>query len=80
MVVCDFSAPILRDPATGSLFQSAFQVRIMTAAAAVATTSGADADTANRVESVLSKLKGPLLDTANEVCSLSKNHQRKPVT
>ena len=47
---------------------------MMTAAAAVATTSGADADTANCVESVWSNLKGPLLDAATRVCGLTKNH------
>ena len=49
----------------------------MIAAAAVATASGADADTANCIESAWSKLKGPLLDTATEVCGLSKNHPQK---
>ena len=67
----------LRDPVTASQFQSAFKVKTMTAAAAVATTSGTDADTANRIESAWSKLKGPLLDTVTEVCGLSKNHQWK---
>ena len=52
----------------------------MTAAAAVATDSDADADTANCVESVWSKLKGPLLDAATKVCGLSNNHQWKPET
>ena len=68
----------LRDPTTAILFQSAFKVKTVTAAAAVAIASGADADTANHVESAWSKLKGPLLDTATEVCSISKNHQWKP--
>ena len=45
-------------------------------AAAVATASGAD--TANHVESAWSKLNGPLLDAATEVCGISKNHQWKP--
>ena len=45
----------------------------MTAAAAVATTAGADADTANRVESAWSKMKGPLMYAAIKVCGLSKN-------
>ena len=48
----------------------------MTAAAAVATTSSTD--TANHVESAWSKLKGPLLDAATEVCGIFKNHQWKP--
>ena len=51
-----------------------------TAAAAVATASGGDADTVNRIESAWSKLKGPLLDTATKVCGLSKNHQWKSET
>ena len=45
-------------------------------AAAVATTSGVDADTAYRIESAWSKLKGPLLDAATKVCGLS---QESPV-
>ena len=84
MVVCDFSAHIprvkkrkfspriwtwkLRDPTTATLFQSAFKLKTMTAAAAIAIAPGADADTANHVESDWSKLKGPLLDAATEVC------------
>ena len=70
----------LRDPTTAILSQSAFKVKTMTAAAAVVIASGADADTANHVESAWSKLKGPLLDAATEVCSISKNHQWKPET
>ena len=66
-----------RDPAIASQFQSAFKVKTMTAAAAVATAAGADADTAKCVESAWSKLKGPLLDAATEVCGLSKNYQWK---
>ena len=53
---------------------------MMTAAAAVATAFGADADTVNRIDSAWSKLKGPLLDAATEVCGLSKHHQWKPET
>ena len=52
----------------------------MTAAAAVATASGADADTAIRVESTWSNLKGALLDADTDVCGLSKNHLWKPET
>ena len=70
----------LRDPATASLFQSAFKVKMMTAEAAVATASGADSDPANQVESPWSRLKGPLLDVATEVCGLSKNRRWKPET
>ena len=65
---------------TASPFQSAFKVKTMTAAAAVATAYGADADTANRIESAWSKLKGPLLDAATEVCGPSKKHKWKPET
>ena len=65
---CKFSPRIrtwkLRDPATASQFQSAFKVKTMTAAAAVAIALGTDAHTANRVESAWSNLKGPLLDAA----------------
>ena len=53
---------------------------MMTAPAAFATASGADADISNRVESTWSKLKVPLLDAATEVCGLTKNHQWKPET
>ena len=90
MVVCDFTAHIprvkkrkfvpcirtwkLRDPATGSQFQSAFRVKMMTAA------SDADVDTANHIESARSKLKGPLLDAAAELCGLSRNQHWKPET
>ena len=83
MLVCDFSTHIpcakkctqtqqLRDSATAYQFQLAFKVKTMTTAAAVATTSGADADTANQTESNWSKLKGPLLDAATKVSDLSK--------
>ena len=67
----------LRDPATASQFQSAFKIKMMTSAAVVATTAGANADTTHCVESAWSKLKGPLMDAAYEVCCLSKNNQRK---
>ena len=50
------------------------------AAAAVVTAAGADADTANYVESAWSKLKGPLLDAATKVCGISKNHEGKSKT
>ena len=49
-------------PSHCNLFQSAFKVNTMTTAAAAATASGADADTANHhVESAWSNPKGPLL-------------------
>ena len=51
----------------------------MNVAAAVATNAGAAADSANRVESTWSKLKGSLLDAA-KVYSLYKNHQWGPAT
>ena len=73
MVVCHFTAHIphvqkrkfspririweLRVPATASQFQSAFKVKMITAAAA--TSAGANADTANHVESVWSNMNGP---------------------
>ena len=88
MVVCDFSVHIprvkkrmfsprirtwkLRDPDTASLYQLAFKVKMIIVAAAVAIASGADADTANHVESAWSKLKGPLLDAATKVCGNQK--------
>ena len=75
MVVCDLSAHIphvkkckfspcirtwnLGEPDTAKLFQSASKVKIMTAAAAVATASVIDADSANHVESAWSKMKNP---------------------
>ena len=46
----------------------------MTAEAAVTTAACADVDSANRIESAWSKLKGSLLDAAREVCGLSKTH------
>ena len=52
-----------------------FKVKMAASAAAVATASGVDADTAYRIESAWSNLKGPLLDAATKVCGLSKNHQ-----
>ena len=48
---------------------------MMNVVAAVATVGGANADSGNHVESAWSKQKGSLLDTATEVCGLSKNHQ-----
>ena len=52
---CNFSSCIctwkLRDPATARQLQSAFKVKTMTVVAAVSTTVGTDADTANCVES-----------------------------
>ena len=49
---------------------------MMTATAAVATTSGTDAGTANPVEPAWSKPKGPLLDAPTvQGCGVSKNHQ-----
>ena len=42
--------------------------------------SGADADTANCVESAWSKLQGPSLDAATEVWGILKNHQWQPET
>ena len=72
MVVCDFTCPIpcmrkrkfsscictwkLRDTVTASQFQLAFKVKTTTVATSVATTAGADANTANRIESAWSKL------------------------
>ena len=94
MVVCDFTPHIshlkkrkfiptpknwkLRDPATASQFQSAFRVKIMAAAAAVGNDFCTDVDTSSRIESAWSKLKGPLLDAATEVCGIYKNHLWKP--
>ena len=48
----------LKDPANVSKFQPAFKVKKITAAAAVATATGADADTSNRVVSLV-KAEGP---------------------
>ena len=69
-----------RDSATASHFQSAFKIKTVTAATAVTTAAGADFETTNRVKSAWSKLKGPLLDAATEVCGLSKNRQRNSET
>ena len=54
-------------PATVSQYQSAFKVKALTAAAAVATTAGAAIDSPNHTESAWLKLKGPPLDAATEV-------------
>ena len=70
----------LRDSVTASQFQSAFNVKTTTAAAAVATTAGAYADTANHIESAWSKLKGPLLDATKSAVSLrTTSGDLKPV-
>ena len=58
------------DIATASQPQLALKLKLMTIAAVAANAAGADADTANRVESAV----------ATEVCGLSKNHQWKPET
>ena len=73
----------LRDPASASRFQETFKEKVMTATATVnAADASIDADVAptSQVESAWSKLKGPLLDAATEVCGLTKNHQWKPET
>ena len=77
MVVCNFIAHIphvkkrkflphintceLRDPTTSSQFQSALKLKVNAAAAAADTASGVADDTANRIETVWSMLKDPLL-------------------
>ena len=45
-----------------------------------ATTAGVAADTANCGETVGSKLKDPLLDSATKVCGLPTNHKWRPET
>ena len=87
MLVCEFTAHIapltlhLSLEAQGpSQFQSAFKVKTMIAAAAVASAAGADVDSVNCVVLAWSKLNGPLLDAVTEVCGLSKNHQWKSET
>ena len=90
MVVCEFTAHIAlltlhpnlqaQGPAIANQFQSAFKIKTMNAAAAVATAAGADVDSANFVVSTWSKLKGSLLDAVSEVCGLSKNHLWKSET
>ena len=75
---CKFSPHIhtwkLRGSANANQFQSTFKIKAMTAAATVVPTAGTGTDSANCDESAWSKLMGPLLDVANEVCSVSKNH------
>ena len=52
----------------------------MAAAAAVAIADDAATDSANCVEPAWSKLKGPMLDAATEVCGRSKSHQWRSET
>ena len=87
LVVCDIAVHIpavkkrkftprirtwkLRDPAVASRFQKVFQDKVITA-----TNTSLDCP----VEDAWSRLKDPILETAKEVCGLSKNHQWKPET
>ena len=61
----------LRDPAVASRFQKVFQDKVITA-----TNTSLDCP----VEDAWSRLKDPILETAKEVCGLSKKHQWKPET
>ena len=61
----------LRDPAVSKDFQNTFKDKV----AALTPVESAD-----DVEDVWSKLKTPLLETASEVCGLSKKHQWKKET
>ena len=72
--ICDRK---LKDPGTASLFQSAFKVKVTTATTAAATDADVDAETTNRVQTVWSKPRDPLLDAAIEVVCLSKAHHAK---
>ena len=90
LVVCDFSVHIphvkkrkftprirawkLRDSDTASQFQEVFKAKVMTV------TANDDADATSHVETVWSRLKGPMLDAATEVCGLSKNHKWRAET
>ena len=65
----------LRDPASASRFQEIFEAKVISNAAAAAA-----AVSSNRVESVWSRLKGPLLEAATEVCGMSKNHRWRTET
>ena len=96
MVVCDFIAHTPRvkkreflprictwklwDSVNASQFQWAFKLKVMTASTSAANNAGVAAGHANLTETVLSKLKDPLLDAATEVYGLSKNHQWSPET
>ena len=87
LLICDFAVCIpsakkrkftprfrtwkLRDPAVSKDFQDTFKDKV----AALMPVESAD-----DVEDVWSKLKTPLLETASEVCGLSKKHQWKRET
>ena len=69
-----------RDAATAIQFTLPFKFKVTTAVAAATTAAGFTADTANRVETIWSKLKDPLLDGATDVCALAKNHHWRSET
>ena len=50
----------------------------MTAVAVLASVADTTVDSANRVESAWSKLRGYLLDVASELCTLPRNHNWRP--
>ena len=83
-IVRNFPAHIhtwkIRDPATASQFQLAFNLNAMATVAAIVNAVGAVADIANHTESAWSNLLCPLLDAAIEVCKLTKKHQWTPET
>ena len=87
LLICDFTVCIpsakkckfthhictwkLRDPAVSKDFQDTFKDKVAALAAV---------ESADDVEDMWSKLKTPLLQTASDVCGLSKKHQWKRET
>ena len=61
----------LRDPAVISRFTEVFQEKVH---------AGTNTSSSNPVEIAWSKLKNPIIETAKEVCGLSRNHQWRPET
>ena len=72
----------LKDSATASQFHDIFKKKVAAASVVdTASTNSNNVDTpAGLVESAWSKLKGPLLEAATEVCGFTKKHQWRPET
>ena len=68
----------LRDPARASQFQSSFKVKTIISVAAVGTAAGADAETANHVESAWSEMKDPLPSPQSVVSPITTSRNLKP--
>ena len=71
----------LRDPAVAGVFQETFKEKVAAMAVNDANTTNTTTDAATgHVETVWSRLKGPLLEAATEVCGLTKKHQWRAET